>query len=195
MGQADANLRTGAIPYYANIWGYNRASLSDKAIVPDPNDTSGFYPTLGDLANFEPTIGTLSTINPIRVLQPHYGNIIEANLNLAITLTSGEPQRQLRIAIGTFSSRYTAQTSYTDLYINTSHQQISGQAAPYTIPAAGTFSLNKLNLKPAMYKRGSSNFLEDAFVLLLCFDKAPSTATGFSLTRCEIDCTMQMGLQ
>lgn len=195
MGQNNPSVRETAIPYYANIWGYNRASLSDKAIAPDPADTSGFYPTLGDLANFEPTHGVLSTINPIRILQPHYGNIVEANLNLNFTLASAEASRQLRIAIGTFSSRYTAQTSYSDAYINASHAQITGTNTPFTIGAAGTFSMNKLNLKPAMYGRQSSNFLEDAFVLLLVFDKAPSTGSGYKFTRCDVECTMQMGLQ
>lgn len=197
MSQLDSALRTNAIPYYANVWGYNRTNLSDGQICPDVNNSSPTwpYPNLGDLKNFAPNLGVLNTINPIRVLQPHFGNIIECNLNLKFTLAAAEASRQFRIAIGTYSSRYTPQTSYSDAYINASHQLITGQSAPFTIPAAGTFSMNKLNLLPDLYKRGDPNFLEDAFVVLLVFDSAPSTGTGWAFTRFEVDCTMQMGLK
>lgn len=190
MGTHDNALRKTAIPYYANAFGYNRTTSSDQDIGSGSsgNDDIGTY--------FQPTYGTPGTINPIRFLQPYYGDIIEANLNLAFQLASAESARQLRLAIGTFQSDgITPTTSYTDSYINASHQLITGLTAPFSISAAGSFSQNKLNLFPALYKRGSANFVEDLFVLLLVFDSAPSVGSGWAFTKCEINCTAQMGLQ
>lgn len=190
MGFQDQALRKTAIPYYANIWGYNRNQYSDYDI-----STSSVS---GDLANLIPSSyfgsGTIQTINPIRVLQPQYGDIIEANLNLRFKLATAESARELRIAIGYFSDRYTAQTTYTDDEIQFSHQQITGRSDPFTIAAASTFSTQRINLYPAMYHRGDARFKDDAFVLLLCFDQAPSKGTGYTFTKFEVDCTMQMGL-
>lgn len=96
MGSQDLALRKTAIPYYANVWGYNRNQFSDYNI-------SSAY-TYGDLLNLVPSSyfgsGTIATVNPIRVLQPQYGDIIEANLNLNIKMATAESARQLRIGIG-----------------------------------------------------------------------------------------------
>lgn len=190
MGTQNNALRKTAIPFSANAFGYNRQTSSDQDIGSgsSSNDDIGYY--------FRPTYGTPSTINPIRILLPYYGDIIEANLNLAFQLASAESARKLRIAIGTFTADgITPTTSYTDDFINASHQLITGLTAPFSISAAGGFSQNKLNLFPAMYKRGNANFVEDMFVLLLVFDVAPSVGSGWAFTKCEIDCTMQMGLR
>lgn len=190
MGSQDLALRKTAIPYYANVWGYNRSQNSDY----DISSASSY----GDLVNMIPSSyfgsGTPVAVNPIRVLQPQYGDIIEANLNLRLKTATAEATRYFRIAIGYFSSRYTAETSYTEGYIMESHRKITGRDAPFTIAPASTLSIQRLNLYPGMYHRGDSQFKDDAFVVLLCFDKAPSNGTGYTFTKFEIDCTMQMGL-
>ncbi len=189
MGASDQALRSTAIPYYANVWGYNRTSTSDQYIV-GTDGTGG----ASDLQAFQPTYGGLSQINAIRVLQPQYGDIIEANLNLKFTLAAAEGARTLQIGIGYFSDAYTAQTSYSLDELVTMHQKLTGRGSPYTIPPASTFRLPRLNLYPAMYHRGHSRFRDDAFVVVLNFDQAPSVGSGWSFERFDIDCTMQMGL-
>lgn len=190
MGQGDLALRKTAIPYYANVWGYNRGNNSDSDIA---NTT-----VPGDLSKMMPSSYTgqtaISTVNAIRVLQPQYGDIIEANLNLKFTMASAEGARQFRIAIGTFSDLYTAQTSYTSDQILASHRAITGRDTPFDIAPAGSFTLPRTNLYQAMYHRGDANFRNDAFVVLLCFDQAPSKGSGYTFTKFEVDCTMQMGL-
>lgn len=193
MGSQDLALRKTAIPYYANVWGYNRGQQSDEDIsLP----FSGTY--TGDLSPMIPTSyngdSAISAVNAIRVLQPQYGDIIEANLNLKFSLASAESAREFRIAIGYFSGLYTAQTSYSEDYIDQSHRKITGRDSPYTIAAAGSFNIQRLNLYPAMYHDGDSEYRDDAFVVLLCFDQAPSKGSGYTFTKFEIDCTMQMGL-
>ena len=193
MGAEDKSLRSSAIPYYANVWGYNRGQQSDVDIsLP----FSSSY--VGDLSSMIPTSyngdTAISTINAIRVLQPQYGDIIEANLNIRFTMASAEGARRFRVAIGKFSSAYTAETSYTDAYIAESHRKITGRDSPYDIAPAGTMRVQRLNLYPAMYHRGDADFRDDAFVLLLCFDTAPSKGSGYTFTKFDIDCTMQMGL-
>ncbi len=189
--QSDLNTRNKAIPYYANIWGYNRTEDSDQSIT---GSVGHFTMNFGDLENFQPGFGTLNTINPIRILQPHYGDIINANLTLVFTLASAEIARQFRIAIGYFGSNYAAETNYTQAHIDESHKKITGRDSPYQIAAAGSFTNFAINLTPALYKRGDALFQDDAFVLLLVFDQAPSTGAGWTFTKCNIDCTMQMGL-
>ncbi len=190
MGSQDLALRKTAIPYYANVWGYNRRTNSDF----DISNTT----VPGDLSCMMPTSYTgqtaISTVNAIRVLQPQYGDIVQANLNVKFTLASAEGARQLRIAIGKFSDLYTAQTSYTDAEITASHRMITGRDAPFSIAPAGSFTLPRTNLYQAMYHQGDSNYRSDAFVVLLCFDTAPSKGTGYTFTKFEVDCTMQMGL-
>lgn len=190
MGAQDLALRKTAIPYYANVWGYNRRTASDF----DISDTS----VPGDLSCMMPSsyVGqtAISAVNAIRVLQPQYGDIIEANLNLKFTMASAESARQFRVAIGKFSDLYTAQTSYTEDQITASHRAITGRDSAFTIAPAGSFTLPRVNLYPAMYHRGETDFRDDAFVLLLCFDAAPSKGSGYTFTKCEVDCTMQMGL-
>lgn len=193
MGANDRDLRNRAIPYYANVWGYNRSQNSDVDISQPYN--ANYY---GDLKNLVPSSysgsGIIAAVNPIRVLQPQYGDIIEANLNIKFTLASAEAARKLRIAIGYFSDRYTAETSYDETYLDQSHRKITGRDTPYDIAAAGTFNVKRLNLYPAMYHRGDTRFKDDAFVLLLVFDQAPSKGSGYTFTKFDIDCTMQMGL-
>lgn len=190
MGNQDLALRQTAIPYYANVWGYNRSTYSDY----DISNTS----VPGDLSCMMPSSYTgqtaISTVNAIRVLQPQYGDIIEANLNLKFTMASSEGARQFRVAIGKFSDLYTAQTSYTDSEIMASHRQITGRDAAFSIAPGGSFTLQRTNLYPSMYHRGNTNFRNDAFVVLLCFDSAPSKGSGYTFTKFEVDCTMQMGL-
>lgn len=190
MGSQDQALRRTAIPYYANVWGYNRNQFSDYDISLASN--------YGDLVNMIPSsyfgAGSPQTINPIRVLQPQYGDIIEANLNLRLKLATAESARQLRIGIGYFSDRYTAQASYSEDEIRISHQAITGRDEPFTIAAGSTFSLQRINLYPGMYHRGDARFKDDALVVLLCFDQAPSNGSGYTFTKFEVDCTMQMGL-
>lgn len=193
MGSQDLALRKTAIPYYANVWGYNRGQQSDEDIsLP----FSGTY--VGDLDKMIPTSyngdTAISTVNAIRVLQPQYGDIIEANLNLRFKLATAEGARQFRVAVGYFSGVYTAETLYTEAYIEESHRKITGRDTPYAIAPASTFSVQRLNLYPSMYHRGDDEFRDDAFVVLLCFDTAPSKGTGYTFTKFDIDCTMQMGL-
>lgn len=190
MGQSDLALRKTAIPYYANVWGYNRRTNSDY----DISDTT----VPGDLSCMMPSSYSgqtaISAVNAIRVLQPQYGDIIEANLNIKFTMASAEGARQLRIAIGKFSDLYTAQTSYTSDEITASHRAITGRDDPFAIAPGGSFNLPRTNLYQAMYHRGDANFCNDAFVVLLCFDQAPSKGSGYTFTKFEVDCTMQMGL-
>lgn len=191
MSFTDKALRSTAIPYYANVWGYNRSQFSDENIS-SAND-------IGDLSALVPSSYTYSTsisaVNAIRVLQPQYGDIIEANLNLAFTLASAEGARQFRVAIGKFTGLYTRETSYSEAYIAESFAKITGRNEPYAIAPGGSFSFARLNLAPGLYHEGDDEYRDDAFVLLLCFDQAPSKGSGYTFTKFEIDCTMQMGLQ
>ena len=190
MGAQDLALRKTAIPYYANVWGYNRSDESDV----DISSSSA----IGDLKNLIPSSysgsGTIAAVNPVRVLQPQYGDIIEANLNLRFKMATAEGARQFRIAIGYFNGLTAAETSYTEAYITASHRAITGRDTPYAIAPAQTFSVQRLNLYPSMYHRGESQFRDDAFVVLLCWDQAPDKGTGYTFTKFEVDCTMQMGL-
>lgn len=189
MGSSDKALRKTALPYYANVWGYNRGQDSDTDI--------SLATTIGDLQALTPSSyglgGTISTVNAVRVLQPQYGDIIEANLNLRFKMANDEGARKFRVAIGKFSDLYTPLTSYDDSYITQSHAKITGRNSPYDIAPGGTFSVQRLNLYPAMYHRGHTEFRNDAFVVLLVWDQAPSRGTGYQFTKFDVDCTMQMG--
>lgn len=191
MSVRDKALRSTAIPYYANVWGYNRGQFSDENIS-SAND-------IGDLSALVPSSYSYSTsisaVNAIRVLQPQYGDIIEANLNLAFQMRSTEGARQFRIAIGKFNGLYARETSYSESYIAESFAKITGRNEPYTIAPGNSFSFARLNLAKGLYHRGDSDYRADAFVVLLVWDQAPSKAGNYAFTKFDVECTMQMGLQ
>lgn len=194
MGAGDRATRAQAIPFYANVWGYNRSVWSDQSITTFSGSVGLSTSVLGDLHNFR-SGGTLSTVNAIRVNHPYYGGLISCDLNLRFTLAVAESSRQFRVAIGTFGSNYAANTSYSESYINTSHKLITGRDQPYTISAAGTFNQPRLNLMPALYPRGHAEYVDDGFVILLVFDAAPSTGSGWDFNKFEMHCTAAVGLK
>lgn len=185
MGNSDRTLRSASVPFYGHVWGFNRVEESDTSI--------GSFAT-GDLLNFR-SGGTLSTVNAIRVAHPYYGGMVNCDLNLKFTLASADTSKQFRIAIGTFGSNYAATTSYTEPFINASHKKITGRDTPYTIAAAGTFNVGKLNLMPALYNRADANYKDDGFVILLCFSAAPSTGSGWDFNKFEVHGTALLGLE
>lgn len=185
MGQGDRTQRTVAVPFYSLPFGFSHVLQSDGDI--------GSFAT-GDLLSFR-SGGTLAATNAIRMTHPYYGGLISCNLNLKFTLAAAEAARQLQIAIGTFNADLTAVTSYSATYIAASHKLITGRDTPYTISAAGTFNNAKIDLKSALYARTDSNYKDDGFVILLAFDVAPGTGTGWDLNRFEVHATADVGVQ
>ncbi len=181
----DKSARQYAVPVRGSIWGlnYNDRTERDLQYVSPPGnsaDTAKYFPYTYAYANvtFPPTIGA-SKICPIRILQPHYGEIIECYADLQLTPAAGDSDLTMKLAIGIFDgSSYNPVTNYTDEEINASWRRIRGSDTPLSV-SGGVISADLLDLKNAIPKYGDDNYREDAFVLLIVFNKVPVISGAF----------------
>lgn len=136
-----------------------------------------------------------SNIVAIRITQLEKGDTVESYFTLNITASSVSGFN-LRLAIGTFSdtTNLIAETTYTDDYINISHQKIIGSTTKFSVSAGGTLSIIDQNILPAMYKYNDDEYVNDGFVLLLAFDTTPDQTSGWSLNTFKIVCSAQIGI-
>lgn len=180
----DRNVRQYAVPVRGTIWGVNYNDRSER----DIGAIDGVPVTLGDYNDFFPgyllfngsavaaQIGARQ-ICPMRILKPHYGEIAECYVDLDLKVASGDSDLTLKLAVGKFASgTYDRVMAYTDEEINASWRKIRGSDTPLSV-SGGKISVDLLSLFEALPKYGDANYIEDAFVLILAFNKVP-TLTG-----------------
>lgn len=190
----DRNARGKAVPFRGSIWGFNYFDGAEKSLSRQTFDLANSGPS--DVSTLVGGYGVVSVtplqLNPIRILQPHYGQIISCYLDFSITFNSADNGMQCWIAIGNFTSgapNWTVNTSYTTAYITQSWTQINGKSTPLTV-SGGSIAPNTLNLTPALYPSTSSSFVPEAFVLLIYFSRTP-TASGFNLNYLNVHASVQ----
>jgi len=129
------------------------------------------------------------TLVAIRCCKPDRGTLMEAALNLQLTVGSA---LTVKVAIGRFNTNgYDAVSSYTQAEIDASHTRITGSNS--AIASSGsTLFVDGLNIFKEIPKAGSANYNQDGFVLLLQFSRA---RTGSDiLKRYNIMASALMGL-
>ena len=184
MGVGDNARRGRAVPYVANVWGASTALTSFQ-----------YY----DLRKFEvpATYGAPEQQSVIRILQPEYGELIACAFFLTLTFATAQANG-IKIAVGDFqggaSPTYEPVTSYSSANIDTQWQKINGSTASLAGAGGATVTVDGINLLPLLRKRGDTNFVSDAFVLIVAFDKAPAVTSGWNLARFRVEATAQMGL-
>ena len=180
----DRDVRKYAVPVRGTIWGLNHNDRTERDIgaidgVPlTLSDYHDFFPGRHIAAsdNTSPQIGA-RRVCPIRVLMPHYGGIVECYADLKITVASTDSDLTLKLAIGRMSpSTYERIMTYTDDEINASWRKIRGDDAPLTVNG-GAITVDLADILRALPQYGDPDFVEDAFVLILAFNKVP-TLTG-----------------
>lgn len=173
----DRAARQYAVPVRGSIWGlnYNDRTERDLQYVDfySTSDTMKYFPFTDSHDMSYPASKGASRVCPIRILQPHYGELIECYADLQLTPAAADNNLTMKLAIGKFQSgSYDPVTSYTDEEINASWRKIHGTDTPLSV-SGGVISAELIDLLHALPKYGDSAFREDAFVLLVAFNKVP----------------------
>ncbi len=129
------------------------------------------------------------TLVAIRCCKPDRGTLVEAALNLQLTVGSA---LTVKVAIGRFDTNgYDAVSSYAQTEIDAAHKRITGSSS--AIASSGsTLFIDGLNIFNEIPKAGSAYYSQDGFVLLLQFSRA---RTGSDiLKRYNVIASALMGL-
>lgn len=186
--QQDKDARKYAVPSRGSIWGMNYNDRSerdigarDSVVYNGGNDFADFFPTYlisNPSSTINPTLGIRKQC-PIRILQPHYGEITECYVDININVAAADSDLTLKIAIGRFEAGSCNRVmEYLDDDINSSWLRIRGSNEPLRVNN-GVISTSILDLLPALPKFGNSNYMDDAFVLILSFNKLPTISGLF----------------
>jgi len=181
MPSFDKSSRDYAVPVRGSIFGLNYTDDTERDLSETGsklNSNPDSRPLTGAPKNSPIILPFPSKNNALRILYPHYGDIAECFADLMMTVAAADSDLTLKLAIGYFTDNYfTAQTAYSDTYINESWLKIRGTTNPLTV-SEGVIAADLLNLLPAMPKYGSSDFKNDGFVLVVAFNRVPiSTGT------------------
>lgn len=138
-------------------------------------DTSIVYP---------PQIGA-SRVCPIRILKPHYGGLVECYADLRIVVAAGDSDLTLKLAVGRMNSDYSRVLTYSDEEIDKAWRKIRGSDTPLSV-SSGAITVDLVDLLPALPRYGDSNYSDDAFVLILAFNKVPTVTGSFDFNYLNI---------
>lgn len=184
MGSTDKESRKYAVPIRGTIWGLNYNDRTERDIGQRTfagrsaaSDYSDYFPGKQyEGSTINPLVGATKQC-PLRILQPHYGELAQCFADIDINVAAGDSDLTLKLGIGRLQSgTYDRVTSYTDAEINAAWRKIRGSDAPLTV-SGGKLSADLLNLLPALPKYGDADYRKDVFVLVLVFNKVP-TLTG-----------------
>lgn len=183
----DRDVRRYAVPVRGTIWGVNYNDKSER----DLGAIDSVPLALGDFHDFFPSYDVRTpsivippqiaarSICPLRVLKPHYGELVECYADLQITVASGDSDLTLKLAVGRFESgSYDRVMTYSDDEINDSWVKIRGSTSPLAV-SGGKITADLLDLLNALPVYGDSNYIDDAFVLILAFNKTPTVTGSF----------------
>lgn len=145
----------------------------------------------GDVGTTDAGLIKSSTlVVPIRCSVPSNGVLTEAHLNLLLAVNS---TTTVKVGIGRFDTDgIAAIASYTDAEIAAMHQKLTGSDAAIS-SSGGNLFIDGLNILPLIPKRGSTNYNQDGFVVLLQFSRARSSSNDI-LKQFNVMCSAQMGL-
>lgn len=189
----DRDVRKYAVPVRGTIWGMNYDDRTERDIggissVPVAfSDYHDFFPgfhTINPGAAYPPQIGA-SKICPIRVLKPHYGGLAECYADIRITVASGDNDLTLKLAVGRMNSDYSRVMNYSDEELDSSWRKIRGSDTPLSV-SSGVIAADLIDLLPALPEYGAPDYSDDAFVLILIFNKTPSLAGSFNFNYLNI---------
>lgn len=189
MGSLDRQVRKEAVTQRAQIFGHNYQDQTEYDLRLGAAYGYGGHSDLCGILGVNPTTGAYGDpdgLSPvlIRVLQPHYGELVECYIDFFMCHypfdsfgtpgKNGAGSNDLKFFIGDFTNNdfNTPRTSYSLDEIAASHKLLTGLSSGYTVSGGGDARtiVRKLNLLPQLYKHGDAKYVEDGFLLGLCFN-------------------------
>lgn len=194
MGASDRLVRNEAVTLRGNVFGHNykdetEYDLTQGAFTSNGGGSSDLCAMLGiNPATGAAVTPTPGAINSLRVMQPHYGEVVECYLDYiqirSATEAGGSTVEKgglgMYIAIGDFTDNLftTPRTSYTLTEIQDSWEMISGVRTPINMTSGGDdwrLIGRRINLLPEIKKADNPLFVEDGFNLILAFGNTEGT--------------------
>lgn len=127
--------------------------------------------------------------------RPEKGDVVEAYLFMELVAPS-DKALGIKLGIGRFAGGNNSiipNTSYTPGQITEMHKRITGSESSLTVAAGGTLTVDA-DITRLLDRPGDTNFLSDAFVLLITFDSIPLIANGYKVSKFKLQGTAQIGL-
>jgi len=188
MGSLDRAIRNEAVTLRANIFGHNyqdytEYDLTVGAFTSNGGGSSDICPLVGiDSTYGGPVTPTVQSINSLRILQPHFGEIVQMYIDFFSIRSATDAMGGLGVifAIGDFTDDnfLTPRTSYTFEELAASWKKISGKDYPiYMASGGGDWRMtgNRINLLNDLYKSDSPRFCADGFNLIIAFTNVDYT--------------------
>lgn len=174
MSQNDKATRETAIPFVATPFGTNvgMPNSEDAVVIVDQYGVTN------------PTIA----LRVIRLTKPERGNMIQAYLNLFMTVS---PSITAKVAIGRFDTDGITAITPLQAEIDAGHLLLTGTSSAFA-SSGGSLIIDGLNLLPFIPKKGETNYNADGIVLIVQFSR--DLTSSDRLNRFEVSCSMQMGL-
>ena len=211
IGSSDKLARTIAVTTRGSVLGHNYTNLSDEDMREGANNkqdpynfstSTGFVSGLSDIFpltggqayNQQALVNILPSPlqqNIVRILRPHNGEFATCWLDLDILVAAIDSDLTLKIAIGQIGSDglSSAQTNYSEEYINQSWQKIYGATEPLVVDSNKHISADRLNLLPALLNYGETGWDQELLVLILQFNKVPTFNVNNRLYKLRMDCS------
>lgn len=192
-GALDRQVRNEAVTMRANVFGHNYQDETEYDLTVGAYTPSGGYSDLCAMLGVSTTgLGIITptpgSINSIRILQPHQGELVECYIDYiqirsaidGLGSTTEKGGLGMYIAIGDFTGNEftTPRTSYTLTEIQDSWEKISGTRNPINMLSGGgdwRILGSRINLLPELKKNGNSLFVEDGFNLIIAFGNTDGT--------------------
>ena len=172
----------------ANVFGHNYQDATEYALsVGAFTNNGGGRSDLCNMLGIDTTTGgpvtpTVQSVNSIRILQPHFGELVQCYIDFfsmrsatdAMGFTEEKGGLGVIFAIGDFTDNnfLTPRTSYTFEELAASWKKISGKDYPiYMASGGGDYRMldSGINLLPELKKADSPLFVEDGFNLIIAF--------------------------
>lgn len=182
MGANDRQVRNEYVTVRGGVFGHNYKDDTEYDLTVGAYTPSGGSSDLCQLVGISPTTGLPATPDPagyvvIRILQPYYGEVVEAYLDqyLHTFAIDGSIPGMIskfpstRIFIGDFLNNdfTTPRTSYTQQEAIDGWRKLTGKTAGIGQNVTWQTNIQKLNLLPGLYKKGHAKFVEDGFCIVI----------------------------
>jgi hypothetical protein len=178
MSERDFAIRKTAVPFTALPFGvaFGRANTNDSIQIGSPLTGEPF--------------GTTPALRVMRLSKPDRGNMIQAYLNLFMTVVS---PLTAKVAIGKFMADGVTAATPTQAEIDAGHLALTGTTAEYA-SSGGNLIVDGLNVLKKIPKKGDAEYNENGIVLIVQFSRDLSP-TNDTVRRFELSCAMEMGLR
>lgn len=185
---SDKALRQQAVPYYGQIFGYNRSENSDqdvsKTILNPGTGGPSNDPSMSGAGDLYPLINnTAQNDYMIRILRPKFGHIIQAYLTISLTFAAAEANPNFNISVGNgFNADNVTPIVPNSAFIAGCMNVLKPSGNTFSGVAGQPYNLT-LNIQSLIPQVGSANYVPDFYTIGLHFPVAITMSGTWHLNK------------